>query len=163
MRHRKMISMLLVFLLFICGCSSNRADEQKKELEIVSEYDHLPNSYSDGKTEFSIHTDKEKYVLPITNMVVIISNSGSGSIEFGEYRTLEKLQADTWYAVPYREQFAFTDIGLGLKPSDTTEQEMPLEYLNYKLTPGTYRIVKTFHTDEVLNEIVLAAQFIIEE
>lgn len=154
--------MFLVSLLLICGCSNNGSDQQKRTLEIVSEYDQLPDTFKNRETEFSIHSDKKIYLLPVTSMRLAITNSGSNAIGFGEYRTLEKIQEDTWYVVPYREQFSFGDIGLGLEPGDNTEQEMPLEYLNYELSPGTYRIVKTFRIDEDINEIVLATQFEIE-
>lgn len=38
-----------------------------------------------------------------------------------------------------------------------------LAYLDYRLTPGTYRIVKTFYINEGAEEIVLAAEFEIKE
>ena len=162
MRHHKITFILLVSLLLISGCSNNESEQQKRTLEIVSEYDQLPDTYKNGEKEFSIHSDKEIYLLPVTSMSLVVTNSGSNAIGFGEYRTLEKIQEDTWYAVPYREQFSFGDIGLGLEPGENTEQEMPLDYLNYDLSPGTYRIVKTFRVDEEFNEIILATQFEIE-
>lgn len=163
MRHSKVIFMLLVSMIVIYGCSSSKADQHTGSLEKISEYDHLPDTFSNEDTEFSVHSDKEKYVLPVTNMALIITNFGSNAVGFGEYRTLEKFQENTWYEIPYREQFAFGDIGLGLVSGDVTEQEMPLEYLKHELTPGKYRIVKTFRIDEKTEEIVLAAQFEIEE
>ena len=76
---------------------------------------------------------------------------------------LEKFQEGIWYEVPYREQFAFTDIGLGLGAGENLEQEMPLEFLDYELTTGTYRIVKTFYINEGAEEIALAAEFEIKK
>lgn len=162
-RLHKITFKLLVSLLLISGCSNNESDQQKKrDLEIISEYDQLPDTYKNGETEFSIHSNKERYVLPVDSIGVVITNTGSNAIGFGEYRTLEKIQEDTWYPVPYREQVSFGDIGLGLEPGGNTEQEMPLEYLNYELSPGTYRIVKTFRVNEDINEVALATQFEIE-
>lgn len=40
---------------------------------------------------------------------------------------------------------------------------MPLEFLDYDLTAGTYRIVKTFYINEGVEEIALAAEFEIKK
>ena len=54
-------------------------------------------------------------------------------------------------------------IGLGLGAGESLEQEMPLEFLDYDLTAGTYRIVKTFYINEGIEEIALAAEFEIKK
>lgn len=40
---------------------------------------------------------------------------------------------------------------------------MPLEFLDYELTTGTYRIVKTFYINEGAEEIALAAELEIKK
>ena len=157
MRHSKIFFILLVFLLFIYGCQGTET------LDEISEHEELPNHFSDGEVSFSIASDEEVYTLPVTDIMLIITNSGSGELVVDQYRTLEKLQEGTWYEVPYSDQFAFTDDAQLLEPGGTAEKEMPLEYLNYELTPGTYRIVKPFRIVGKDEEIVLGSQFEIEE
>ena len=157
MRHSKSMFILLVFLLFIYGCQGTET------LDKVSEHDELPDHFSAGEVSFSIASDEDGYALPVTELTLLIINSGSGELVVDQYRALEKLQEGTWYEVPYSDQFAFTDDAQLVEPGGTAEKEMPLEYLNYELTPGTYRIVKPFRIVGKDEEIVLGTQFEIEE
>lgn len=163
MAGKKLTILLLTPLLLLAGCSMFMTNQKKEVLDNASSHEHLPDTFTSGETEVSMQSDKKTYTLPVDEVILIISNSGSSDVGFGEHRTLEKLQEDTWYEVPYREQFAFTDIGLGLEAGENLEQEMPLEFLDYDLTAGTYRIVKTFYIHERVEEIALAAEFEIKK
>ncbi|MFP3344619.1 immunoglobulin-like domain-containing protein, partial [Halomonas sp. SIMBA_159] len=103
-------------------------------LTIPSAYNSLPDTFSEGENGLSLRSDQEAYKLPLEELAVIIANTGSNSITLGEQRMLEKLQEGVWYKVPYRDEFAFTDIGLGLGAEEKLEQKIPLEYLDYRLT-----------------------------
>lgn len=159
MTGKKITILLLISLLILSGCTSFETNRKKNILETVSSHGNLPNTFNNGNTAFSMTNDKEAYKLPVDDITLIISNSGSSTVKFGEQRTLEKLQEETWHEIPYSEQFAFTDIGLGLGAKEHLEQKMPLEFLDYELTAGTYRIVKNFYINEGAEEIALAAEF----
>lgn len=155
-------------LLLISACSSDRSVSENTSLESKSQYGDLPSKFSEGETTIEVYTDKQVYTLPVDEIVLLIENSGTTSIGFGEPRYLEKLKDGMWYQIPY-DSLAFGDIGLSIEPGNVDEQEMPLEYLDYRLTEGTYRIPKTFHVNsktESLEDaelIVLASEFEIEE
>lgn len=160
---KKLIILLLTSLLLLSGCSLFETTQKEEVLENTSSHERLPHTFNNGETAFSMQSDEENYTPPVDEIILIISNSGSSTVGFGEQRVLEKFQEGTWYEVPYREQFAFTDIGLGLGAGEKLEQEMPLEFLDYELTTGTYRIVKTFYINEGAEEIALAAEFEIKK
>lgn len=163
MTGKKLMILLVTSILLLSGCSLFETSQKNEVLENTSSHEQLPDSFTNGETVFSVQSDEENYTLPVDEIILIISNSGSRDIGFGEYRVLEKFQKGTWYEVPYREQFAFTDIGLGLGAGENLEQEMPLEFLDYELTTGTYRIVKTFYINEGAEEIALAAELEIKK
>lgn len=148
MAGKKLMILLVTSLLLLSSCLRFETNQEKEILENTSSHEQLPDTFTNGKTVFSVQSDEENYTLPVDEIILIISNSGSRDIGFGEYRVLEKFQEGIWYEVPYIEQFAFTDIGLGLGAGEKLEQEMPLEFLDYELTAGTYRIVKTFYINE---------------
>ncbi|ALS75803.1 hypothetical protein AUC31_11635 [Planococcus rifietoensis] len=158
---KNLTSILLTSLLLLSACSLFETNQKKEVLENNSSYGNLPNTFINGETTVSMQSDEENYAFPVDEIILIISNSGSSTVGFGEHRTLEKLQEGTWYEIPYREQFAFTDIGLGA--GENLEQEMPLEFLDYELTTGTYRIVKNYYINEGVEEIALAAEFEIKK
>lgn len=160
---KKLTILLLTSLLLLSGCSLFETNQKKEVLENTSSHENLPNTFTNGETAISMQSDEENYTLPVDEIMLIISNSGSSTVGFGEQRVLEKFQKGTWYEVPYREQFAFTDIGLGLGAGENLEREMPLEFLDYELTTGTYRIVKTFYINEGAEEIALAAELEIKK
>lgn len=163
MTGKNLTSILLTSLLLLSACSLFETNQKKEVLENTSSQGGLPNTFINGETTVSMQSGEENYAFPVDEIILIISNSGSSNVGFGEHRTLEKLQEGTWYEVPYREQFAFTDIGLGLGAGENLEQEMPLEFLDYELTTGTYRIVKNFYINEGVEEVALAAEFEIKK
>lgn len=163
MTGKKLMILLVTSILLLSGCSLFETSQKNEVLENTSSHEQLPDSFTNGETVFSVQSDEENYTLPVDEIILIISNSGSRDIGFGEYRVLEKFQEGIWYEVPYIEQFAFTEIGLGLVAGEKLEQEMPLEFLDYELTAGTYRIVKTFYINEGTEEIALAAEFEIKK
>lgn len=157
MKYSKSIFVLLVSLFFVYGCQGTGT------LDEVSKYDELPDYFSEGELSFSIASDNEVYTLQDPDITLFIINSGTGELVVDQFRALEKLQEGTWYEVPFSDQFAFTDDAQLLEPGGTAEKEMSLEYFDYELTPGTYRIVKPFRIVDEDEEIVLGSQFEIEE
>lgn len=154
---------LVILLLALSGCSIVETNQKTGVLEKTSSHEKLPDTFSNGRTKLSVQSDKNTYTFPVDELVLLISNSDANPVEFGEYRVLEKFQEGVWYEIPYKENFAFTDIGLGLGAKEHLEQEMPLEFLDYELTAGTYRIVKIFYINGGAEEVALAAEFEIEE
>lgn len=152
--------LIAVLLLLAVSCSNTASDSETLSLENESEYGDLPSEASQGQTSLTIQTDQEAYSRPVDEITLRIKNTGSATIHFGEGRYLEKAKNGTWYQIPY-ENMTFADIGLSMEPGSVHEQDMPLEFIEYPLTAGHYRITKSFWVDE--EQLILAAEFTVVE
>lgn len=61
----------------------------------------------------------------------------------------------------HNKDFGFDSNSLKVEPGGSFTQEIPLEFLDYKLTEGIYRIAKVFYNDS--EKIIIAAEFEIKE
>ncbi|MFS0671672.1 immunoglobulin-like domain-containing protein [Ornithinibacillus sp. 179-J 7C1 HS] len=154
--YKVLVSLIVVGLLLV-ACS----DPLPTTLEIESEYGELKNTFQKEQTSFEITTDKNMYILPVEKIKLHITNNGTTDIGYGGALYLEKLEDGIWYEVPYQDNFTFTDEGLGLEPKATYEEELPLDFINYQLSLGTYRIIKKFWHDG--EEVVLGSEFMLVE
>lgn len=145
-----MVIALIGIVFWISACSDNNV------LTLKSEYDDLNDKYIKNQTSLEVYTDKEYYSLPVDRIVLKIENKGTSELNFGEERFLEKLVDGIWYRVPYKD-LGFNSINLTIDPGDSFAQEMPLEFLDYKLTEGIYRIPKAF--DNGTEQFIIAAEF----
>lgn len=103
MAGKKLMILLVTSILLLSGCSLFETSQKNEVLENTSSHEQLPDSFTNGETVFSVQSDEENYTLPVDEIILIISNSGSRDIGFGEYRVLEKFQEGIWYEVPYIE------------------------------------------------------------
>lgn len=104
MTGKKITILLLASLVLLAGCSMFKTNQKKEVLYNTSSHDNLPDTFTNGETAVSMQSDKKTYTLPVDEITLMIANSGPSNVVFGEHRSLEKLQEDTWYEVPYREQ-----------------------------------------------------------
>lgn len=88
-------------------------------------------------------TVKEDSVTP-SGLTAIIENESDKQCTYGEYFSLEKESAGTWYQVPVilEDNYGFNEIGFDLPPGDVQEWTADWEWLYGKLDAGNYRIVK---------------------
>ncbi|WP_243300033.1 immunoglobulin-like domain-containing protein [Bacillus litorisediminis] len=154
MRVKRTIIILIGVLVWVSACSGTSG------LYIESKYNVLESEINKNKTSMKIYTDNQIYTLPVQRIILKFENNGTSDVNFGESRYIEKLVEGKWYLIPYKE-LGFNDIGLTIKPGESVEQRIPLEFLDYKLTEGLYRIPKSFN-DESEN-FVIAAEFEIKE
>ncbi|QCR32508.1 immunoglobulin-like domain-containing protein [Lysinibacillus sp. SGAir0095] len=160
MKSRNIFVSLMGITMFISACSYNFTDSGEEFLEEESEYGDLPNKLNEELTEIEVTTDKNEYSTQLNELILKIENAGTTTVGFGVPLYIEKLINGTWYRIPYKN-LSFTDIGLGIEPNSEYEQAVPLEYLNYQITQGNYRIIKAFNINE--GEVVLGAEFEIKE
>ena len=71
-----------------------------------------------------------------------ITNNSGDMAEYGTEWTLERLNGDTWYTVPFKPNVAWTQPLYMLSDGGTASDTMMLSVLDHKLKNGTYRIVK---------------------
>lgn len=81
------------------------------------------------------------------SITLILENKTDKEIAYGKEFSLEKEQDGQWYKVPFKEEVAFIEIAMLLKPYESSEEEINLSYFK-NLQPGKYRVVKTIYLDD---------------
>ena len=155
MHYRKLIGLLTIFILSLTACIGQDPTTVEKE----SPYTDLPSEFQKQDAAIRIASEQETYSLPIEQIHLVIENTGSREIGFGAAICLEKLEANDWHQIPY-ENSGFTDAEIGIAAGETYIDEVPIDMLHYQLQEGTYRIIKSFHTES--EQKMLAAEFEIE-
>ena len=155
MRSMKLLLFLSIIIVSLTACIG----QDPTTLEEPSSYGELPSELKSQGVSIQISSDQEAYSLPVEQLHLIIENTGSTELVFGNAVHLEKLEDDGWYQIPYKDM-AFTDIGILLAAGETHTDEVPVDQLHYQLQEGTYRIVKEFYNES--EQTVLAAQFEVE-
>lgn len=98
-------------------------------------------------------TDKVVYEQSDEKVIIAIKNYGPTFLSIGEDYTVEKKVNDRWKVVPL--DIAFPDIGVLINIDDNFEQTIAIN----QLTPGKYRVIKTFNADGLDLSATLAAEF----
>ena len=108
-----------------------------------------PAAEEDGitlKTQFPVYAPDVPFIQ------FTISNNSGELAEFGTEWALERLEGDTWYAVPFKPNTAWTQPLYMLLDGGTAADTAHLSMLDHKFKDGTYRIVKeindTFYSAE---------------
>ncbi|MEH6944488.1 immunoglobulin-like domain-containing protein [Bacillus sp. JJ722] len=152
------IVFLLVCCLFTSACTNLNKDEH---LKVKSKIQEIPSSING--LELSIgHIDEKsnKKTIEIT-----INNKSSINYFYGRDFSIEKKIKNAWYYVPFKD-VAFESIGLSIQPSSQKTEIIHLSHFKNALTPGEYRVLKTFdpqETESNESSVQLAASFSIEE
>ncbi len=108
-----------------------------------------PGSEDDGivlQTQFPVYAPDVPFIqFSITN------NSGD-TAEFGTEWTIERLEDDGWYTLPFKPDIGWTQPLFMLSDGGTSSDTAHLSILDHRFKDGTYRIVKaindTFYTAE---------------
>lgn len=110
-----------------------------------------PGTDEDGivlKTQFPVYAPDVPFI-----QFSIANNSGE-TAEFGTEWTIERLEDDGWYTLPFKPDIGWTQPLFGLLDGGTSSDTAHLSILDHKFRDGTYRIVKeindTFYTAEFL-------------
>lgn len=88
----------------------------------------------------TLQMDQETYPLDTKNVAYSIHNSSDREMFYTNVLKLDVLIGDTWYAVPYRSDIAFTTELPCVMAGGTAEASEWLEARNYTYEPGTYRL-----------------------
>ena len=90
----------------------------------------------------TLQTQFPVYAPDVPFIQFTISNNSGEMAEFGTEWTLERLDGDTWYTVPFKPNTAWTQPLYMLSDGGTAAHTAYLSMLDHKLKEGTYRIVK---------------------
>ncbi|MFE1625460.1 immunoglobulin-like domain-containing protein [Brevibacillus reuszeri] len=160
MNIRKWMILTILSLVMISGCSSSEQQIQTK-LSKQSIHKDVPSTIVEQDRHIEMHADKAAYSSEKEEATIEIKNNGTATFNFGLPFTLEKREQGTWYEIPFRSDIAFAEIGLVLAPNQTHEQKINWGDFDYVISPGEYRVIKSFYADG--NERILASHFTIEE
>lgn len=98
-----------------------------------------PGTDEDGivlKTQFPVYAPDVPFI-----QFSIANNSGE-TAEFGTEWTIERLEDDGWYTLPFKPDISWTQPLFGLLDGGTSSDTAHLSILDHKFRDGTYRIVK---------------------
>ena len=154
MKFKMILISLIAITMLISACSNDAT-------EIESEYADLPNTVNEAQTILELTTDKKAYPTQVKELVLKIKNTGKIPVRFGTPYDLEKLINGEWYHHMPNKERAFTALGIEVEPNSEYEQTVPIDQWDDQLTEGTYRVIKSFTTDD--GDFVLAAEFEIKE
>lgn len=100
----------------------------------------------------------DKLKVPVDSIVVKMSNHSDQEATFGEWYRIERLENGNWTSIPFNDDLMkilrendnvavmfFHDIGYGIGPHSTREYINHTSAYNEIITPGKYRLSKTFH------------------
>lgn len=114
--------------------------------------------------DVSMRTKKETYPVNINTFSIIIKNDSQADLSYGSPYSIQKRVEGTWYEIPFDMNTGFNSIGLSLQSGGTNTEEISINRLDYELTPGLYRVVKSFDPSEgndynPENYVKVAAEF----
>lgn len=156
---KKVLSVLMigVLLLGITGCNSRKDDNNKTETRIGKE--------SSVKIEHNNVIFKLKdSTLTQSRGTFILENNSDLTIGYSESYYIEKEQSGKWYLLEQVSDRVFLLPLYYLKPHETTELIIGIDYGYGKLTPGKYRVVKNVffeYENDKQEKFDVAAEFTI--
>lgn len=104
-----------------------------------------------------IYTASQAYPPDTGIITLVIENKSGGEIAYGLEWNVEVKRGESWYKIPFREPVTIPDIAMVVKDGETGSLTVDISTLDYRFTPGTYRLVKN------VGGVTLAAEFKIEE
>lgn len=144
----KRVLFVLLFMVVMCisACSSKGKSTLTDQKLLVSTYGELQNTIETQNMKIEMKT--EKHIYKKSNTIKLrIENKGDKNINFGLHYQLEVYDTGSWYEVPFTDGGDFAMVGVVLKPNSIHYDLIEFENFMYDLTPGKYRIVKSFGID----------------
>ena len=133
----------LLFVLAACGTPP-------------PDLDRSPYGAENELSEISM-TVKEAVVEAQADTVTLVIKNLSGKLfDFGAPYELETQIDDVWYTYPPKEEMAFIMILYTLEPYGMAEEPISLYNFFGTLEPGTYRVVKSFSSEEGTEGVAFA-------
>lgn len=122
---------------------------------ISIKYESLQKSCSTNEKLKMVVVNPESLKIPVDSIVVKMINNADVEATFGEYFKIEKNSNGKWVRLPYNDrirklieqdgiEMVFNDIGYPVRPYSSRIYSNPTKAYNETLTPGRYRISKTF-------------------
>lgn len=124
-----------------------------KNTKIVTEENVTYSSYGEIETREDIYIEINEQSITNTEMELTIYNKTNEEVFYGEDYYIEKQEAESWKAIPAKEDAIFNTLGMILKQNSSSKEKVSFEKIYGKLSIGKYRIIKE------ISEHVISAEF----
>lgn len=135
---------ILFFVGLLAACQSPAEPSPYEEAELNA----LPG--------VAMVTKEESYPVRPEGVEVIITNNSDQEYFYGVQFSVERLEGEEWFVVPFEDEVAWIEIALILEPGGRNEETLSFELLQQPLEEGTYRIVKTIENNPLAAEFTVA-------
>lgn len=143
---KKALIFILAIIFLFAGCAPKLQESEYGEIEENALVDFAV-SQADGES-----------------VIAELINQTDMEMVYGKQYTLEKLDGDKWYVVPYKQGIAFEDIGIILKANETGSVEFKLSEHFNALENGDYRIILDLYVSDPassITKVTVSAEFFI--
>lgn len=160
---------LSAICLLLGACNSNEVkgvENQDKKLTDKIENEKLTQKAEQQELTSSQHgiifaLEKEQFLTSDKELIVNIQNDSNLEFLYGRHFLIQKKIDGIWYSIPFKNN-VFEDIGLILRPNESSQITISLERLESELSPGEHRLLKSFEINSELSKekkFTLAAPF----
>jgi len=146
---KKGMFLLLSVVLCLSACSKEEQTDYEKDPQAFgkSKYNDMPSSYKEGKMDVKIKFDQTSYDMKTKKISYNIINSGEDLL-FGQPYEIEQFKNGTWKKLSFKQDTAFTSIGIILPKGKTMKKTINFDIINTKLKPGYYRVIDHVYVDQ---------------
>ncbi len=146
---KKGMFLLLSIVLCLSACSKEeQTDYENDPLAFEkSKYNDMPSSYKEGKIDVKIKFDHVSYDVKTKKISYNIINKGEDLL-FGNPYEIEQFKNGAGRKIPFKQNTAFTSIGIILPKGKTVKKTINFDILNAKLKPGYYRVIDHVYLDQ---------------
>lgn len=141
-RFMLLICAVLVALTVACGAESNLKKSEYSDANVLTDISMV---VKEGTVERKVET-----------VTLIITNLSSKTYMYGAPYELEVARNGEWYTYPPKEDLSWILIVYMFESDGTSEETITLYSYYGELKPGTYRIVKSFSTEDSENGVAYA-------
>jgi hypothetical protein len=144
---KKIFLFIVIFLFSLSACNKEYKikDDQKFTSFKQSKHNDIPNHFKEDTIQFEMKIEPATFDQKTKEFPLIIKNNGD-SIFYGTPYELEIFNEGKWKKIPFKDNVAFTMIGIILEKGKTDNSKIGLDtdILKYNVHTGYYRIVKEF-------------------
>ena len=160
MKRRLILCVLVIVALIIAVVIYNdyNSNLPLEKLE-KSDKGKLTNSFENGGLGVELNIKESHIGSNPKEISYVVENTGVDSVSFGENYSIEILNGNDWYKIPFKDNIAFTLQTVALGHGGKYEHKIYLSMLKYKLSKGKYRAINNFWSSTSKTTVSLASEF----
>jgi hypothetical protein len=137
----------MAMFLFLAACQSNEQTmtEATNSIDKSLNEKALEQELPESKEGITFEVQTKQYTDSPSVITVLMQNNSDSSVTYGRQFHIEKNVDGIWYFVPFEDDLKmFQDDAPGVSAQETISEEIDLTQLKNNLSPGNYRITRTF-------------------